>query len=129
MKRVLLVGFLIVLATTSRSQTFRVVSKSKLAKIIGRINGEDEKYAITFGKTIFVSCTKEDFLSEDWWVRHEVTHVQQYKKYGVFGFLKRYVAYAIVYRYRENPFEKEAISAEEDPLTRGIAAATMMSNQ
>jgi len=129
MNRILLLSLLIVLATTSRSQSFRVVGNSKLAKIAGRVNGEREKYAITFGKTIFVSCTKEDFLSEDWWVRHEVTHVQQYKKYGVFGFLKRYVGYAIVYRYRENPFEKEAISAEDDPLTRGIAATTTASNQ
>lgn len=124
MNRILLLSLLIVLATTSRSQSFRVVGNSKLAKIAGRINGEREKYAITFGKTIFVSCTKEDFLSEHWWVRHEVTHVEQYKKYGIFGFLKRYVAYAIVYHYHENPFEKEAISAEEDQGRTGIAAIT-----
>lgn len=124
MKRILLLSLFIVLATTSRSQSFRVVGNSKLAKIAGRINGEREKYAVTFGKTIFVSCTKEDFLSEHWWVRHEVTHVEQYKKFGIFGFLKRYFAYAIFYRYRENPFEKEAISAEENEGTTGIAAVT-----
>jgi hypothetical protein len=102
-----------VLATVSHAQRYRVVDNSLLAKIAGKINGEEEKYAVTIGKTIFVSCTKEDFFAERWWVRHEFTHVEQYKKYGIFGFLKRYLLYSIFHRYRENPFEREAIAAED----------------
>src|SRR4030095_1783937 len=124
MNRILLVVCFTVIATASRSQNFRVVANSRLAKIAGSIQGQTEKYAVTIGKTIFVTCTKEDFFAEEWWVRHEFTHVQQYKKYGIFGFLKRYAAYAIFFRYGENPFEKEAISAEEDQGTTGIAAVT-----
>ena len=112
MSKVLLVSLFMVFATSSRAQSFRVKDNSLLAKIAGKINGEEEKYAVTVGKTIFVSCKKEDFFSERWWVRHEFTHVEQYKKYGIFGFLKRYLVYSLFHSYGENPFEREAIAAE-----------------
>jgi len=108
-----LLCFLTSLAITAHSQTIKIVDNSRLAKIAGRWHGSEEKYAVTFGSTIFVSCTKEDFFAEDWWVRHEMEHVKQYKKYGVPGFLKRYMLYSIFHRYVKNPFEKEALSAEE----------------
>jgi len=77
------------------------------------MHGEEEDYAITIGKTIFLSCSKQDFLSDTPWVRHEFTHVQQYKRYGVLEFAKRYLFSAIFYHsYDKIPFEKEAISAE-----------------
>jgi hypothetical protein len=114
MHKVLLMSLFVVLVTTSRAQSFKVKDNSRLAKFVGRLSGQEDKYAITFGKTIFVSCAREDFLAEHWWVRHEVTHIQQYKKYGVAGFLERYVVSSIFHSYREIPFEKEAISAEEE---------------
>lgn len=114
MSKVLVVLLLVLIATLSHAQSFKVVEKSKLARFAGRMSGQQDKYAITFGKTIFVSCSKEDFLAEDWWVRHEVTHVQQYKKYGIVGFLERYIVSSIFHSYREIPFEKEAISAEDE---------------
>jgi hypothetical protein len=122
MNKVLLAVFFAVIATASRSQTFRVVPNSRLAKVAGSIHGQTEKYAVTIGKTIFITCTKEDFFAEEWWVRHEFTHVQQYKKYGIFGFLKRYVVYSIFHSYRENPFEKEAIAAEDELPTIEVAS-------
>jgi len=114
MPKVLLMALFVVLVATSRAQSFRVKDNSRLAKFVGRMSGQEEKYAITFGKTIFVSCPKKDFLAESWWVRHEVTHVQQYKKYGVVGFLERYIVSSIFHSYRQIPFEKEALSAEEE---------------
>jgi hypothetical protein len=122
MNKILLVVFFTVIATASHSQNFKVVANSRLAKIAGSFHGQTEKYAVTIGKTIFVTCTKEDFFAEEWWVRHEFTHVQQYKKYGIFGFLKRYVVYSIFHSYRENPFEKEAISAEGELPTIEVAS-------
>jgi hypothetical protein len=113
MQKLLLLSVLMLLATMSYAQNFRVVGHSKLAKVAGRIMGQEDKYAITFGKTIFVSCSKHDFLSERGWLRHEATHVEQYKKYGVLEFLKRYVIYAIFHPYAKNPFEEEALSAED----------------
>jgi hypothetical protein len=76
------------------------------------MHGEEEDYAITVGRTIFLSCSKEDFLSDTPWVRHEFTHVEQYKKYGVLEFAKRYLFFSIFHSYKKNPIEKEAISAE-----------------
>lgn len=111
MQKILLVFLFIIFATTARSQTFRVVENSRIAKIAARIKGE-EKYAVTFGKTIFINCKKEDFFAESWWVRHELTHVQQYKEYGILRFLQLYLAYSIFHDYYDIPFEKEAISAE-----------------
>ena len=75
--------------------------------------GQEEKYAVTLGKIIFVSCDKADFLAERGWVKHEITHVEQYKKYGTFEFLKRYLVYSMLHRYEQNPFEIQALSAEE----------------
>ena len=113
MQRLLFLSVLMLLATISYSQNFRVIGHSKLAKVAGRIMGQESKYAITFGKTIFVSCSKQDFLSERGWVRHEATHVEQYNKYGVLEFLKRYLVYSIFHPYTKNPFEKQALSAED----------------
>lgn len=113
MNKSLIVSVLVLLATTSHSQNFKVVGNSRLAKVAGRIMGQEEKYAVTFGKTIFVSCQKDVFLSERGWVKHELTHVEQYKKYGTFEFLKRYLLYSMFHRYNKNPFEEEALSAED----------------
>ena len=113
MLKATLVFFGIILMTATYSQKVKLVPHSGIAKIIGRMHGEEEDYAITIGKTIFLSCSKQDFLSDTPWVRHEFTHVQQYKKYGVLEFAKRYLFSAIFYRsYAKIPFEKEAISAE-----------------
>jgi hypothetical protein len=113
MNKLLIASMLVLLATTSHSQNFKVVANSRLAKVAGRIMGQEDKYAVTFGKTIFVSCDKDVFLSERGWVKHELTHVGQYKKYGAFEFLKRYLVYSMFHRYQQNPFEKEALFAED----------------
>jgi len=103
----------VVLIAASHAQSVKLVPHSRIARIIGRMHGEEEDYAITIGRTIFLSCSKQDFLSDTPWVRHEFTHIQQYKKYGVLEFAKRYFFSAIFYHsYAKIPFEREAISAE-----------------
>jgi len=103
----------VVLIAASHAQSVKLVPHSRIARIIGRMHGEEEDYAITIGRTIFLSCGKQDFLSDTPWVRHEFTHIQQYKKYGVLEFAKRYFFSAIFYHsYAKIPFEREAISAE-----------------
>jgi len=111
MQKVLLIFSFMVFATTSQSQKVRIVENSRLAKMVARINGSSS-YAITFGKTIFVSCKKEDFFAKTWWLKHELAHVAQYEKKGIFGFLSLYVYYSVFHRKIENPLEKEAEDAE-----------------
>lgn len=116
MLKATLFSIAIILATAAycqSSQSVKLVPNSQVAKIIGRMHGAEEDYAITVGRTIYLSCSKEDFLSDTPWVRHEFTHVLQYKRYGILEFAKRYLFSAIFYHNdRKIPFEKEAILAE-----------------
>jgi hypothetical protein len=113
MLKATLLSLCIIVMTVSYSQSVRLVPHNPIAKIAGRMHGEQEDYAITIGRTIFLSCSKEEFLSDTPWVRHEFTHIEQYRKYGVLEFAKRYLFFSIFFHsYSRNPFEKEAISAE-----------------
>ena len=113
MLKAALLPLCIILVTVSYSQSVRLVPNNPIAKIAGRMHGEEEDYAITVGKTIFLSCSKEDFLSDTPWVRHEFTHIEQYRKYGILEFAKRYLFFSIFFHsYSKNPLEKEAIAAE-----------------
>ena len=71
--------------------------------------------AITIGNSIFLyNATREDFLNNEAWYRHELAHIKQYNQYGMMGFLVRYLWYSIRYGYHNNPLEIEARRAEED---------------
>ena len=111
MLKLLLIFLLLTLSVTSHSQKIRVVENSRLAKLIAKIKHEPS-YAITFGKTIFISCKREEFYAQKWWVKHELAHVQQYQQYGVKRFLALYVYYSLFHRKSGNPFEIEAETAE-----------------
>lgn len=111
MQKVVLVFLFIIIATYAQSQKIRIVENSKIAKLAAKINKE-KRYAITIGRTIFITCKKEEFFADTWWVRHELTHVKQYKKHGVVRFLAMYLAYSVFHGYSDIPFEKEAIDAE-----------------
>jgi len=113
MLKATLLSLCTILVTASHPQSVKLVPHSTIARIVGRMHGEEEDYAITIGRTIFLSCSKQDFLSDTPWIRHEFTHVRQYRKYGVLEFAKRYLFSAIFYHsYAKIPFEKEAIAAE-----------------
>jgi len=128
MLKATLLSLSIIMGTASYSQSVKLVPYNLLAKIAGRMHGEEEDYAVTIGKTIYLSCSKEDFLSDTPWVRHEFTHVQQYRKYGILEFAKRYLFFAIFFHsYSKNPFEKEAISAEGPKPNYKKPALTMSS--
>ena len=112
MSKFIFVFLFIIVSTVAHSQKFRIVENSRLAKFVGRIKGETEKYAITIGKTIHISCSEEEFFARTWWVKHELTHVKQFEKHGLLGFLQLYLFYSIRYGYADIPFEKNAIAAE-----------------
>ena len=64
MLKATLLSLSIILVTTSYSQSVKLVSNNPIARLAGRMHGEEEDYAITIGRTIFLSCSKEDFLSD-----------------------------------------------------------------
>lgn len=70
--------------------------------------------AIVFGDTIHIwGVTKNEFLQNKNWVKHELKHIEQYQQHGYFGFLAKYVWESIRHGYYNNKFEIEAREAEE----------------
>ena len=61
--------------------------------------------------------TRETSLDERV-LRHEGVHVEQWRRYGLAGFLARYLWYHFKYGYSGNPFEVEARRAENAPRSQ-----------
>lgn len=71
--------------------------------------------AIVIGKTIYIcNCSKQDFLADSSWLKHEAAHVKQYLKYGFLRFLVLYLAESYKNGYVNNCFEIEARQKEAD---------------
>ena len=70
--------------------------------------------AIVIGKTIHLyRVSKEDFLNDSRWVKHEQCHIRQFKEYGFFTFIFKYVYESMKHGYYNNKYEVEARNAEE----------------
>jgi hypothetical protein len=73
-----------------------------------------DKIALVIGGTVHLhNTTREEFLQNKRWVRHEEKHIEQYKKHGVISFLIRYIFESIRSGYYNNKFEVEARKAED----------------
>ena len=69
--------------------------------------------AIVIGKTIHLyQVSKEDFLKDTKWVKHEMCHVNQFKKHGLLSFIIMYLWESIKQGYYNNKYEVEARNAE-----------------
>ncbi|MGX5818526.1 DUF4157 domain-containing protein [Chitinophaga lutea] len=72
--------------------------------------------AIVFGRVIHLhGVSREAFLRDERWVRHEVRHVRQYRRHGFIVFLWLYLADWVRSGYYNNRFEREARQAESNP--------------
>ena len=61
--------------------------------------------AITIGSHIWFADKSQEVL-----LPHEMIHVEQYKRYGFLNFIGLYLFYLLVYGYKDNPLEIEAIT-------------------
>lgn len=95
-------------------QRVHVVPNSLIGKIAMKLNHTD-RYAVTIGNFIFVSSPIDSFLNEPAWVRHEYYHTLQYKKWGLLGFLSKYLYLSIIYGYPRNPIEIQAEQFAQSP--------------
>ena len=69
--------------------------------------------AIVIGKTIHLyNVSKQDFLKDKKWVKHEMCHIHQFEKHGFFGFIFKYLRESIRHGYHNNKYEIEARWAE-----------------
>ncbi|MEP7319274.1 MAG: DUF4157 domain-containing protein [Panacibacter sp.] len=79
-----------------------------------------DSMAIVIGNTIYLWNTeKSKFLENNRWLRHELTHIAQFKRYGFTRFVFLYIFETIKKGYHKNRFEKEAREKENivEPLT------------
>lgn len=71
--------------------------------------------AMVLGKTILLhDTTTNEFISNRKWIRHELAHVQQFKKHGYLLFLFKYLLESIKNGYYNNKYEIAARAAEDD---------------
>jgi hypothetical protein len=83
-----------------------------LAGIAARKLG-NHNVAMVLGKTIHLyNTSKEEFLQDEKWLRHELCHVRQFQQYGYVGFIAKYLWESIRRGYYNNRFEVEARAAE-----------------
>lgn len=92
---------------------FLVKENSWIAKLAARKLGS-ENVAIVIGKTIHLyKVSKEDFLQDKNWVKHEICHINQFKKYGFLKFIIKYLWESARHGYYNNKYELEAREAEK----------------
>ena len=90
----------------------RILENAWIARLAAR-RLHAEQMAVTLGTTIYLwHATREEFLAQPGWVRHELCHVEQFRKYGWLRFLGLYLWESMRHGYRENAFEREARLAE-----------------
>jgi hypothetical protein len=90
----------------------RITENSWIAKMAAyKLKSDD--MAIVVGKTIHLhGVSKNDFLKNEKWVRHEMCHIGQFRKYGFLNFIFKYLLESIRSGYHNNKFEAEAREAE-----------------
>ncbi len=92
---------------------FNIRENSWLAKIAAKKLGKKE-VAMVLGKTIHLyNTSKEEFLENKKWVKHELCHIQQFKQHGFICFIVKYLWESTRMGYYNNRFETEARKAEE----------------
>lgn len=93
-------------------QDFTIKENSLLARIAAFKLGT-KRVAMVIGNTIHLyNTTKEEFLNDKRWLKHELCHIRQFKQHGFFIFIIKYVWESIKKGYYNNKYEAEARAAE-----------------
>ena len=68
--------------------------------------------AIVVGRTIHLHhSSKENFLKNERWLKHELCHIRQFKQHGYLPFIAKYVWESLLHGYHNNKYEAEAREA------------------
>jgi len=91
-----------------------IKENSWIAKIAaGKL--QSDNVAIVIGRTIHLyHVSKEDFLKDEKWLRHEMCHIRQFKKHGFLPFIFKYLLQSLRRGYYQNKYEIEARMAEDE---------------
>ena len=72
-----------------------------------------DSVAFVLGSTIHLhNVSKEEFLADSKWVKHELKHLEQFREYGYYTFIWKYLLESIRKGYNNNRYEREAREAE-----------------
>lgn len=96
--------------------------QSFLARIAAR-QLRTPRVALTLGRHILLWNTdRRSFMAQSSWVRHELCHVRQFRRYGLLRFLCMYLWESLRHGYSRNRFEQEARLAEleNEPLDQFV---------
>ena len=96
---------------STMNEIFHIREKSKFAFIAKKILRSDSA-AIVIGKIIYLhGVSKESFLADKRWLKHELCHIRQFQQHGFFRFLFLYMVESLKRGYHNNRFEIEARDA------------------
>lgn len=91
---------------------YKIKERSFLAKLAAFKLGA-KNVAFVIGNTIHLhNVTKEYFLTDAAWLRHELCHVRQFKEHGYLPFIFKYLLESLRNGYYDNKYEVEAREAE-----------------
>ena len=95
--------------------TFHIKERSWIAWVAAK-KLHASAVAIVIGKTIHLHNTsRQEFLRNKRWVKHEICHVRQFEQYGFCNFIVKYIWESARNGYYNNRFEREAREAEREP--------------
>lgn len=93
---------------------YSIKENSWIAKLAAKKLGTNN-VAIVIGKTIHLHNTsKQNFLQDERWVKHELCHVRQFQQYGFINFIAKYLWESLQHGYYCNKYEIEARKAETE---------------
>ena len=93
---------------------FDIRQNSWIAKLAAK-KLQSDSVALVLGPPLpLFPVSKEDFLKDDKWVKHEICHINQFKKYGFYTFIIKYLYESIKNGYDNNKYEVEARNAENE---------------
>ena len=94
------------------NENFTIKENSWLAKIAAKKLGTNA-VAMVLGNTIHLyNTSKEEFLQNEKWVKHELCHIRQFKQHGYVIFTIKYLWESLRKGYYNNKYEAEARQAE-----------------
>ena len=92
---------------------YSIKENSWIAKLAARkLKSPDA--AIVIGKTIHLyNSSKQQFLQNERWLKHELCHVKQFEQNGFIVFIIKYLWESVKHGYYHNRYEIEAREAED----------------
>lgn len=94
--------------------SIRIRENSLFAKLAAH-NLKSDKMALVIGCTIYLhNVSRDEFLKNTKWVRHEVAHVKQFQQKGFCRFIASYLLETFNLGYQFNKYELDARNKERD---------------